>query len=187
MEKKRGTFMVTGLKWTTVTSAEVEQAEFRLEASVFNIEAKKALNDIANCPFPKKNLIGEEGFVKHSHYGGRAKRNYISKYSPDAIGFLGSSEMLQTKPAPEKFLSKNGDVEQFRVKKNTVLISRSGTIGNLTFVNETLSKFLISEHSIRLEDIDSPGYVYSFLKTKSGQLLIASKIYGAVVDQIEPE
>ena len=54
-------------------------------------------------------------------------------------------------------------VSELHVKRGTVLISRSGTIGNMSFVNETLEKFLISEHTMRLECNNFPGYVYAFL------------------------
>lgn len=180
--------MVNSLKWTTVDSKEVEQSKYRLEASVFNLEAKAAKEIINKCKYSTIPLIGIDGFVKKAHYGGRLKRKYISKNNVDAIGFLGSSEMLQIKPMPEKYFScKFEGISQLKVKKNSILISRSGTIGNLTIVNKTLSKFLISEHAIRMEDVDYPGYVYSFLRTNVGQLLIQSNVYGAVVDQIEPE
>lgn len=179
--------MVNTLKWTTVNNLEVEKAQFRLEASVYNLAVKKSISDIEKCPFQKLDLIGFNGFFKKAHYGGRAKRNYISKSNPDSVGFLGSSEMLQVKPIPVNFLSKNGAIQQFKLKKDSVLISRSGTIGNLTFVNETLSKVLVSEHAIRLEDSEYSGFGYAFLKTETGQNLIQSKIYGAVVSQIEPE
>lgn len=56
----------------------------------------------------------------------------------------------------------------------------------MTFVNKTLSKFLVSEHAIRLECTDNSGYVYTFLKTKIGKKLVCSNIYGAVIQQIEP-
>jgi type I restriction enzyme S subunit len=187
MEKTGGILMVEQLKWTTVSSEEVQKAKFRLEASVFDIEAKKAIHDVAVCKFPKKKLIAINGEFTTAHYGGRIKRNYISKTSKDAIGFLGSSEMLQIKPNPEKFLSSKNNIDQFRVNEGTVLISRSGTIGNLILVNKTLSKYLVSEHAIRLIGSEHPGFAYAFLKSKTGQLIIQSKIFGAVVDQIEPE
>lgn len=96
--------------------------------------------------------------------------------------------MLQVNPLPEKFLSRNfPHISDLKVTKNTVLLSRSGTIGNLALVNKTLESFLISEHAIRLERASFPGYIYAFLKSDTGQLLIKSKVYGAVVDQIEPE
>ena len=179
--------MVATLKWSSISVSNIEKADFRLEASVFSIEANSAIYNIEKSKFKKLKLIGANGVFKNAHYGGRVKRNYISKYSPNAIGFLGSSEMLQINPKPEKFISINNHNDQFIVKKDTVLISRSGTIGNLAYVNNTLSKYLISEHAIRLEDSKFPGYAYAFLKTMTGKLIVESKIYGAVVDQIEPE
>ncbi|MDD6676763.1 MAG: restriction endonuclease subunit S, partial [Oscillospiraceae bacterium] len=74
-----------------------------------------------------------------------------------------------------------------RVKKGLVLISRSGTIGNVTLVGETLSHFLVSEHAIRMECKDHPGFVYAFLKSKVGKLVVCSTQYGAVIQEIEPE
>ena len=50
-----------------------------------------------------------------------------------------------------------------------------------------LSKYLISEHAIRLECREFPGYVYAYLKTKTGKTIVCSNIYGAVIEQIEPE
>jgi type I restriction enzyme S subunit len=176
------------LKWCTVTLSDVVKAGKRLEATVFDIESKKAQTVLNDCIYPKINLIGSDQFVEKAHYGGRLKRNYISSTDENAIGFIGSSEMLDTKPAPVKFMASNAkNVDSLKVKKGTVLISRSGTIGNLTFVNETLSNLLVSEHAIRLECKHFPGYVYCFLKTKTGQSVIKSKIYGAVIQQIEPE
>jgi len=88
--------------------------------------------------------------------------------------------MLQIFPRAEKYIDKKRAIA-CKVKKGTVLISRSGTIGNLTYVNETL------ENAIRLEPYEFGGYIYSFLKTKIGQALIKGNIYGAVINQIEPE
>lgn len=189
MEKKRGNNMVSNrtLKWTDVSSSEIEKNGFRLEASVFNVEVKKARNDIYNCIYPKVKIIGENGFINNAHYGGRLKRTYVPKSNKDVIGFLGSSEMLQINPKPEKFFPLSKSIESLRAKKGTILISRSGTIGNLTYVNETLSSFLISEHAIRLEPTKYGGYLYAYLKTHTGQLLIQSNVYGAVISQIEPE
>lgn len=94
--------------------------------------------------------------------------------------------MLDIYPRPVKFMVDGEKVHDLHVKEGTVLLSRSGTIGNVTFVNKTLSKFLVSEHAIRLECTDNSGYVYTFLKTKIGKKLVCSNIYGAVIQQIEP-
>lgn len=178
------------IKWCTVSLLDVVEHGKRLEASVFDVEAKKALETIKNCKWNTKKLITDDkkGFVKRAYYGARLKRNYINKYRKDAIGFIGSSEMLDIDPKPVKFMSKNDKkTNDLMVKENDILVSRSGTVGKIAYVNKTISKLLISEHAIRLECNEYPGYIYTYLKSKIGQLIIKSKQYGAVVQEIEPE
>ena len=158
----------------------------RLEASVFDVEAIQALALINNGKYKTVPLYGDQGIVNKAHYGSRLKRNYVTPEHENSIGFIGSSEMLDIYPRPVKFMVDGEKVHDLHVKEGTVLLSRSGTIGNVTFVNKTLSKFLVSEHAIRLECTDNSGYVYTFLKTKIGKKLVCSNIYGAVIQQIEP-
>lgn len=174
------------IKYCSVSLSEIFNKGKRLEASVFDIEAKQALDDILNCKFPYLPLIGDNSFVIKAFYGGRIKRRYVKAESNDAIGFIGSSEMLDCYPKPVKYMSKSDNIQAFQVSYGDLLISRSGTIGNLTFVGKTLEKLLVSEHAIRLECNEYPGYVYIFLKSHIGQLLIKSHIYGAVIQEIEP-
>ena len=70
--------------------------------------------------------------------------------------------MLDCKPEPVKFMLNDAKTADDRVKQGMVLISRSGTIGNVTYVGNTLSKFFVSEHAIRIECKDLPWYVYAF-------------------------
>ena len=177
----------SAIKWCSISLSEVIEKGKRLEASVYDVEAKQAYMRVKNGRFPSVDLIGEHSPVQKAHYGGRLKKNYIDKNCENAVGFIGSSEMLDISPQPIKFMIDDERVSDLHVKKGTVLISRSGTIGNMSFVNETLEKFLISEHAMRLECNSYPGYVYAYLKTKTGQALIRSNIYGSVIQQIEPE
>lgn len=174
------------LKWCSVSLSDVIFRGKRLEASVFDVEAIQALALINNGKYKTVPLYGDQGIVNKAHYGSRLKRNYVTPEHENSIGFIGSSEMLDIYPRPEKFIVDGEKVHDLHVKEGTVLLSRSGTIGNVTFVNKTLSKFLVSEHAIRLECTDNSGYVYTFLKTKIGKKLVCSNIYGAVIQQIEP-
>lgn len=175
------------LKWCEVSLSDVINRGKRLEASVFDVDSKKAYQIIKHCKYAPVSLISAEGPVEKAHYGGRLKRNYVEKTHDNSIGFIGSSEMLDIKPQPVKFMVESSKIQNLRVKEGAVLLSRSGTIGNMSFVNKTLSKLLISEHAMRLECKANPGYVYAFLKSTIGQLLIRSNIYGAVISQVEPE
>lgn len=174
------------LKWCSVSLSDVIFRGKRLEASVFDVEAIQALALINNGKYKTVPLYGDQGIVNKAHYGSRLKRNYVTPEHENSIGFIGSSEMLDIYPRPVKFMVDGEKVHDLHVKGGTVLLSRSGTIGNVTFVNKTLSKFLVSEHAIRLECTDNSGYVYTFLKTKIGKKLVCSNIYGAVIQQIEP-
>lgn len=175
------------LKWCSVPLSDVIARENRLDASVYDTVAKQAWYNIQNSKYPYTQLYGEGCPVKNAYYGSRMKRNYVSASNPKAIGFLGSSEMLDVYPKPVKFMEDTAKVNDLHVSFGTLLLSRSGTIGNITFVNKTLSKYLVSEHAIRLDCTDYPGYVYTFLKTKSGQALLHSNVFGAVVQEIEPD
>lgn len=175
------------VKWCAVALSDVVARGKRLEASVFDVEAKQAYMLLTHGKYPAVNLISKNGPVEKAYYGGRLKRHYVDETEPGSVGFLGSSEMLDCKPEPVKFMFNDVKTADVRVKQGMVLISRSGTIGNVTYVGNTLSKFFVSEHAIRIECKDFPGYVYAFLKTKIGKLIVCSTQYGAVIQEIEPE
>jgi len=174
------------LRWCSVTLNEVIERGSRLEASVFDIEGKHAREVLERCKWPVRSVWGEHGMADDVFVPGRVKRKYLGSDDPEAIGFLGSSEMLAVKPVPYKWLSMNEPkYEQFKVKEGLVLISCSGTIGNLAFVSGTLAGFMVSQHAIRIA-AQYPGYIYCFLKSATGKALVNANIYGAVISEIEP-
>ena len=175
------------LKWCSVSLSDVVSRGKRLEASVFDVEAKQAYDLLTHGKYESVDLISKEGPVERAYYGGRLKRRYVDKSHFNSIGFLGSSEMLDCKPVPIKFMENDETAQDVRVEKDTVLISRSGTIGNVTYVGDTLSKFLVSEHAIRIKCKEYPGYVYAFLKSHTGKTVVCSTKFGAVIQEIEPE
>lgn len=169
------------VKWCAVKLSDVQSRGLRLEASVFDADALNARQAVMKNSVP----LGE--MIIDAYYGGRLKRQYVSHRNKRAVGFVGSSEMLDCYPKPVKFMIDSELVDDLKVSAGMVLVSRSGTVGNVTFVNKTLSKLLVSEHAIRLVCKNFPGYLYAYLKSKTGQLLIQSNIYGAVIQEIEPE
>lgn len=175
------------LRWCTVTLQEVLRRGSRLEASVFDVEGKHAREVLEGCKWDTKPLFGNGGMARDAFYPGRFKRNYCSNHEPGATGFLGNAEMLGIQPKPVKYMAfGTARAKAVQVSSGWVLLSRSGTIGNVTYVSETLERYLVSEHAIRIV-ADYPGYLYAFLRTDIGKALVMSAIYGAVVDQVEPE
>ena len=132
------------VKWCAVSLSEIIERGMRLEASVYDVEAKQAYMRIKNGLYPAVDLIGPNSPVKKAHYGGRLKRNYVEKNEETTVGFIGSSEMLDVSPQPVKFMIDDDRVSELHVKRGTVLISRSGTIGNMSFIINFISNFRLS-------------------------------------------
>ena len=172
------------LKWAAVNIREVVEKDHRMEASVYGIEARQVRRDLEQCKWDSVHL---EVFIEEAFYGGRSKRIYIDKNNKNAVGFLGSAEMLSVQPKPVKFLLKKDGADKFTLKQNQILLSRSGTVGNVNYVNSTLGNFFVSEHAIRISCREYPGYVYTFLKSKEGRILVESNMFGAVISQVEPK
>ena len=172
------------LKWASVDVQEVIDSGFRLKAGTYGIESRQVRKDLERCRW---DIVRLETFIKDAFYGGRSKRIYIDKNNKDAVGFLGSSEMLSIQPKPVKFLLKGEGTDKFALEKGQILLSRSGTIGNVSYVNSTLENYLVSEHAIRIICEKYSGYVYTFLKSQGGRTLVKSNMFGAVISQLEPE
>ena len=172
-------------KWTSVAIQEVSEKGYRLEASVYGIEGRQARKDLEKCKWDVVPLCGDKGLVT-SYHRPRFKRIYVEKsdfpiYQPAQINEL--------YPKPSAYISDltQTNIESLRVKKGQVLLTCSGTIGNCTYVRNTLDKHIFSHDLIRIEPEEHSGYVYAFLKSKIGFTIINTNNYGAVVSHIEPE
>lgn len=179
--------MVTGLKWTTVTSNEVEQAKYRLEASVFNVEAKKAKEDLKRCKFPVVTLCGTTG-IATAYHRLRFRRVFVEK---SELAIYQPSQISDTKPKPELFISHltKTNIDSLRVKHNQILMTCSGTIGKATLVSKTLDNKIFSHDLLRITANDpiDIGLIYAYFKTHTGLLVLTTNNYGAVIQHIEPE
>jgi type I restriction enzyme, S subunit len=174
---------------TTIKLSEVFAAGVRLEASAFSIEARNALTALTHSGLPLIPIYGEGGLCQGGYYPHRFKRVYVSPEK--GVPFLSSSEIISLYPKTNNFVSKNYTLKLDRLlpEKWDVLISRSGTIGNIGLATETFIGNALSEHVIRLQanEPETAGYVAAFLRSRYGRPQLVQGIFGSVVDQIEPQ
>ena len=177
--------MPHSFRYTTVSLHEVVENGHRLEASVFDPEARQARIDVLGCRFPVVKLSGEEGLVR-AYHAPRFKRIFVEKshnplYQPAQIN--------EINPKPSAYISDltETDIDSLRVKRGQVLLTCSGTIGNCTYVGLTLDELLFSHDLIRLESDQYSGYIYAYLRSRIGSKIIKTNSYGGVVKHIEPE
>lgn len=174
---------------TTIRLSEVFDAGVRLEASAFSVEAHNAVTALENSGLQLMPLYGEGGLCQGGYYPHRFKQIYVT--SDNGVPFLSSSEIISLRPTTARFVSKKHTpkLNMLLPQKWDVLISRSGTIGNVGLATESFLGQALSEHAIRLQasNPDTAGYIAAFLRSRYGRPQIIQGTYGSVVDQIEPE
>ena len=171
-------------KWTTVNLQEVFETNYRLEASVYGTEGRQARQDVVHSKWDIVYLSGENGLATAYHRP-RFKRIYVEK---STFPIYQPAQINELYPKPSAYISglTQTDIEALRVKKGQVLLTCSGTIGNCTYVRDTLDNLIFSHDVIRIEPKEYSGFVYAFLKSKTGFSIINTNNYGAVVKHLEP-
>ena len=172
------------VKWTTIILQEVVEKEYRLEASVYGIEGRQARQNLQECKWGVVPLCGESGLAICYHRP-RFRRIYVENsdfpiYQP--------AQANEVYPRPSAYISEltRTDIDALRVKNGQILLTCSGTVGNCTYVRNTLDNLIFSHDLIRVEPKEYNGFTYAFLKSKIGRLLLTTNSYGAVVKHIEP-
>ncbi len=134
-------------------------------------------------------LYGKDGLCQEAHNAFRFKRIYVN--SEHGIPFLSSSEIISLRPRIENYLSRKHtkNLDKLLIQKWDVLISCSGTIGNISLAGDTFSGKALSQDAIRLrvDDSDTAGYATAFLRSRYGRPQLTQATYGSVIVHIEPE
>ena len=169
---------------TEALSSYVVRNAFRLDAGAYSSNALKAINDVRAKNLPMAALSDlAEVFMPPI-----LTRTYIEDIQ-FGIPFLSSSEMMEVDPEPSiisKAVCKNW--ESYVVRKGTILVSRSGTIGNLATIPSKWDGWCLTEDAIRVIPQEGYlGFIYSFLRLPWMKATIVGKKSGSVIDHIYEE
>ena len=186
---KNPLFLPSPLRYGSVSIAQMVNNGHRYDASAYNIEAMSALRKVMRNKYGFIHLLGAHGLVKDAFVGSRFKRIYTD--NPKDIPFYLPSDIENVYPKASKYISAktDTDINALKVESNMLLMSVSGTIGKTAIVRRRLDNCVFSHDLLRVvfkNDFDL-GYVYAFLNTETGLLILQSNNYGAVIDHIEPE
>lgn len=192
MEEEGGHSVVNVLenpatKWCSVTLSDVIDRGKRLDASVFDVEAKQARDLILKGKNPVAFLGGDNG-ITSSYTGARFKRIWLKKSN---LPIYQPSSIVDIKPTPDGYISHltQVNIDNLRVRKGQILMTCSGTIGKVSLVSNTLDNCIFSHDLLRINcnnDLDI-GYIYTYLKSMVGNKILLTNSYGAVITHIEPE
>ena len=187
VQLERDFFQKEGLNHVSIELNEILERGKRLDASYYDAEGRRIRQIMADCPYPKLPLFGENGFAKRVYHFPQFKRIFVK----DGIPIYTASQILDFNPKSEKFISERtkADLGALTLREGQIVITCSGTIGFCSIVTGILKNKVFSHDLIRIEcdNGDDIGYVYAFLKTKMGHRLITTNNYGSVITHIEPE
>lgn len=186
-EERRQQFIESGwwvpILYTTVRTHWLYQEENRLDANFYAQESQSAYRIVSDSVFLTKPL-GE--VAKSIWYPSRFKR--ILTNAEDGIPFIGATEIIQYRPETKYYIARNSttEINSLIARDNSLFVTRSGSVGRISFFSRRLQGKALSEHIIRVETDENPGYIYAFLSCRYGQGLISRNVFGASVSEIEP-
>lgn len=161
---------------------------YRLDPSPFLSDAVQASAVISDLSLPKQKLSTLTG--GRIFHPGRIRRRWAT--DPDyGVPFLSTTDILKVDFSRLRLISRNSVAEnpQLILGKDWTLITRSGSIGRMTYARRTMEGMACTEHVMRVvPDPEQvlPGYIYAFLSSRYGRALVARLTYGTIVQHIEP-
>ena len=161
--------------------------EDRLEGSYHAPEVTRLLQIIKQLPIPSL-TIGDAKVSREVRAVTRfRKRVYVPK---GGIPMLSSKQVFQVDPVDVKNLAKGAhtkDLPEISLAKNMVLVTSSGTIGKVLLIPAYMTGWTANQHANRIVPAAAcnPGYLYVWLASGLGQLLIKRHAYGSVIQEID--
>lgn len=179
------------MKVKTIPSSWITREGRRLDCGPYMSGALEAKILLERLPVSKAKLQdltegGAEGIIN----AGRIRRIWVT--DPNyGVPFLSSSDILQADLSTLPLISKRVIAEnpKLLIKKGWTLITRSGTIGRMTYARADMEGMGCSEHVMRVvpdNDKIPSGYLYAYLSSKFGVPQIVSGTYGSIIQSIEP-
>jgi type I restriction enzyme, S subunit len=160
-----------------------------MEAASFGVDLRRMLALLHASGYKLLPLYGEQGVCTEAHNAFRFRRIWVSK--DHGVPFLSSANIIDMRPMAEHFISRRltKRLDHLRVLPWDVLISCSGTIGNVALAGNRIVHWALSQDAIRLraDDPEIAGYVTAFLRSQAGRIQLTQAAYGSVVVHIEPE
>ena len=159
----------------------------RLEAS-YHVPIVDAVMERLRQNAAEVTTIGDPRISREVILPGRFKRVYVEEGHGRVL--IVGKQLYELDPAVKKYISGKKHekiLKKLEVYENTILLTRSGTIGKVALVPKHWEHYIPSDHIIRIVPTsdDMAGYLYIFLASDYAQPLIRRFTYGSVVDEID--
>ncbi|GAA3147021.1 restriction endonuclease subunit S [Streptomyces rameus] len=168
--------------WLLEQSARLDAAPYLSGA----YEARKLLERLPRTE-PLKDVTRRGNGIFHA---GRVSRRWVN--NPEhGVPFFSSTDILEADFSFLPYIARSVVKENPRltIEQGWTLITRSGTIGRISYVRPDVDGYACSEHVLRVaprSDKILSGYLNAFLQSRYGIPIIVSQASGSIVQHIEP-
>ena len=166
----------------TTESQKVVTGAHRLEGAFYGSDGFRSVSQMERSGFDILH-IGDHSDVC---WFGPFARTYVES-SSHGTPFMSSSEMMEAILEPSKLISNTytKNLQRLLVSAGTILISCSGTIGNVVVCPFESDSFAMSQHAIRVVPRGLfLGPIYCMLQSRIGQFLVTRNKSGSVIESI---
>ena len=165
--------------------SEIVGADQRLDAAVYLSEGFMARSEIRRSQLQVHHL-GRLANIWRP-IPGRLKTTQVDREY--GVPFVTATQVFDTWPTPRKWIasSKTPNLSGRYVVPGWILITCSGTVGNVMMAYSAHAGLVVSDDLLRV-DVHEPalrGYVYTFLRTKYGRAMMKSSQYGSVIKHLD--
>lgn len=189
LERPRSQPPLSDVKWASVSSHWIFETDHRFDATPYATGAE-ALAAIDSCSLLKAPLGSLCGTIWHPVQD-QARSNFKRIYTDSENGhpFVTSREMFSFPLRPDRFLSrKMPKLGDLIIDQGWLVMSDSGSVGRVLFINKRLHACAVTNNAIRIEPKKVPaGYLYGFLASRFGQALVLKNAYGSTVSHLEAQ
>lgn len=163
----------------------------RLDSSPYlsgSFEAKQVLKELTVHKDALASLTtGHNGGIFHA---GRVSRRWVYTRK-HGVPFFSSTDIMEADSSFLPLIARSSVEENpnLIIDRDWTLVTRSGTVGRITYSRRDMVGLACSEHVMRVQPDPSripPGYLNTFLRSRFGVPMITSQAYGAIIQHIEP-
>ncbi len=176
------------MKTNVINTKSILPNSFRFDPSFHLSEAIILGKDLDNVPYEKISIKDTNSKV----FLGNIFSRIFVKDKEHGIPYLAASDTILADINTGRFLSKKQSKElaYLILKKDWIVITCSGTIGNVTYTNSTFENHIATHDLIRIVPNDEKilkGYLYAFLSSKYGYNQLTQSRFGGVVKHINAD
>lgn len=173
-----------------IPSTWIEKQRHRLDCGPYMSGGMEARELLRKLPVKKDHLQDLTGGISGIVNAGRINRVWVDDPA-QGFPFLSSTDILQADFSCISHIAKSVARQnaQLLIKERWILITRSGTIGRMTYSRADMNGMACTEDVLRIipdENAIKPGYIYSYLSSKFGLPIVISGTYGSIITHLEP-